>query len=518
MTEAVNIENIAEGLSQDNAQSRIRINETETDRRKKESVKAPIEDSSSELPNPILDGRWSCVVCFAIFWLNFTVAGIATSNGILLLGLVGLYNTSVPKAAMVGSIFLGALMCSGPLVLVLFTFQVSHRQVIISSGCMAFLSTIASVFAPQIEFLYFTHGIIAGGSMGMAYFAGNTILVSYFKKKRSIAVGIVCFGGGCGVFCFNYLLEKSISFYGMRGTFLLLSGIYLNIIVYGSLCRPLSYWTSIKNNIKGMKENSTKVLQSETNQGFESEMENIKTENKSSENEVRNSANVTENITYSTERRLSKISERISHGFKSLFSNLFDPVVFKSSGLQLLLFIYFVWAAGESYVIFIPANVVDIGLSSEEGALIMSVYGIFAALSQLGVGMVADLLHVPISYILTFSMTSLIIISIAIPFCHSFIAFAICTAIYGTFHGVTTAIRVLLATSILGVKNLDKSYAPVCLMVGIGYIVFPLLAGTLYKSIQSFAAIFYFNGGVLFTGLIASIGLLYMQVKGKFCE
>ena len=85
----------------------------------------------------------------------------------------------------------------------------------------------------------------------MSYFAANTILASYFKKKRSLVVGIAFSGGGCGVFALNYLIEKSICFYGMRGTFLLLSGLFLNLTVHGSLCRPLKCLKTSKKRVTG---------------------------------------------------------------------------------------------------------------------------------------------------------------------------------------------------------------------------------------------------------------------------
>lgn len=479
------------------------------------SEKATDEESIGEENVLIPDGGWGWVVCFAVFWLNFCVAGIGTSNGILLLGLTDLYNESISKAAMVGSIFLGALMSAGPLVLILMSFRASHRQVIISGGFVAFASTLVSVFSPMLELLYFTYGILTGGSLGMSYFAGNTILASYFKKKRSLAVGIAFCGGGCGVFALSYLMEKSISFYGMKSTFLLLSGIYLNMVVFGALCRPLKC-LKMNNRVKEKKKQSVKGLQTETNSGFEPE--------ETSENRSRVDINVSdmdthrnsvsEDMELSHEKQPSVFIRRVTAKCK----NIFDPVVYKNHGVRLLLIIYFIWSAGEVVPVFLPANVVHRGLTREEGALLMSIYGVMFAASQLVVGMIADLLHVPISYILAVSMVALTLTSVAIPFCYTFLAFAFCTGVFAIFHGFTTALRVMIAAAILGVKNLNKCYSPICLLIGVGYIIFPLMTGALYDATQSFDYIFYFIGGTLFFGLIASTGIIYLQVKGKFKE
>ena len=65
----------------------------------------------------------------------------------------------------------------------------------------------------------------------------------------------------------------------------------------------------------------------------------------------------------------------------------------------------------------------------------MSIYGVVTAFSQIVVGIFADLLHIPISYLLTFSLLGMSVISAAIPFCHSFSSFVICIFLYAIFEG-----------------------------------------------------------------------------------
>lgn len=59
------------------------------------------------------DGGWGWIVCFATFMTNFTVTGITSTNGIILLGLLGLFNESVSKTSLVGSVLAGFLMFGG---------------------------------------------------------------------------------------------------------------------------------------------------------------------------------------------------------------------------------------------------------------------------------------------------------------------------------------------------------------------------------------------------------------------
>ncbi|CAE1331453.1 unnamed protein product [Acanthosepion pharaonis] len=293
------------------------------------------------------------------------------------------------------------MLCVGPFVLLLMTFNASHRQVIICGGFVSALSTLASFFAHNVEVLYVTYGILSGTFVGISYFAGNTIVGCYFKKKRTVAVGIAQSGTGVGAFALNYLLERSIFFYGMRGTFLLISGLLLNFLVYGALCRPLK--------------------------------------------------------TVNTEKKMKD--------------------VMKNPGMQLLLIIYFFWTAGECVILYLPAKAVNVGLTREQGALTMSIYGAVFMLSQIVVGILADLIHIPQSYLLMSSLLGMAATSFAFTFCHSFPWFVLCTSLFAIFHGFTFPLRVVLVSSILGVRNLTKGYSPLCLMIGLTYIIDTIITG-----------------------------------------
>ena len=119
---------------------------------------------------------------------------------------------------------------------------------------------------------------------------------------------------------------------------------------------------------------------------------------------------------------LSKISKNVFLHRFLLYTYMYVSVNFKIPAVEVI-------------SIFLPANVVDVGLSREEGALIMSINGVMFAVSQLLVGVVADLLHVPISYILTLSLLVLTVTSVSIPFCQSLLSLILCSSTFAVFHG-----------------------------------------------------------------------------------
>ena len=47
-----------------------------------------------------------------------------------------------------------------------------------------------------------------------------------------------------------------------------------------------------------------------------------------------------------------------------------------------------------------------------------------------------------------------------------------------SFIGFSTTLRVVLVASLLGVQNMNKGYSHLCLLIGLAYIIHPIIAGT----------------------------------------
>lgn len=477
-----------------------------------ESEKDPDVENAGQIP----DGGWGWIVCFGGFMINFTAVGMVSSNGILLLAMVDIYEVTISRTAMVGSVFMGIMNGAGPFVLLLMMFHASHRQVIICGGILSAMSTIASFFVNKVEVLYVSYGILTGAFVGISFFSGNTIVGSYFKKKRTIAIGIANSGSGFGAFTLNYLVERSISFYGIRGTFLLISGLFLNFVVFGALCRPLkNFNVSMKNKkVNEIVLKSVKMFQTETNLGFEPDGE-------TRENQIETNTNNSDGCVHleqSEDSPPTKMTTTLARKCSYLRLAIFNPDVMKNQCMQLLLTIYLFWAAAETVLLYLPAKAVNVGLSIEQGALIMSIYGAMFAFSQFIVGILADFIHVPTSYILMSSMLVMSATAVAFTFVHSFAFFVLCISLFGMCKGFASALRVVLVANILGVKKLEKGFSPLSLLIGVAYIIFPIIAGALFDATQSFDVIFYFASGCLCVGGITSSGIIYMQRKNKFYE
>lgn len=148
----------------------------------------------------------------------------------------------------------------------------------------------------------------------------------------------------------------------------------------------------------------------------------------------------------------------------------------------------------------------------------MSIYGVVIAFSQIVVGILADLFHIPVSYLLMSSLFGMSVTSVAITLCHSFWLFILCASLFAICHGFSYTLRMVLVASILGVRNLTKGYSPLCLLIGLTDIIDTTIAGFLLEATQSYDSIFYFTAASLFIACILSSGIVYLQRNGKFHE
>lgn len=81
-------------------------------------------------------------------------------------------------------------------------------------------------------------------------------------------------------------------------------------------------------------------------------------------------------------------------------------------------------------VIYLPAKCEDVGLNREQGALIISIQGAVIIFSQIVIGLLVDLLHIPKSYLLMSSLLGMSVATVAITFCQTFSLFALCISLF----------------------------------------------------------------------------------------
>lgn len=87
--------------------------------------------------------------------------------------------------------------------------------------------------------------VFSGGSTSILYISVQNEIKNYFDgRAKAMAVSFTLFGIGVGGMCWPYISSSLVNEYGLRGTFLIYSGIFAN-------CIPLSAMIAPPRTIKG---------------------------------------------------------------------------------------------------------------------------------------------------------------------------------------------------------------------------------------------------------------------------
>jgi hypothetical protein len=187
---------------------------------------------------PPPDGGWGWVVVFASFVMHLIADGCAFSFGVLYVELKDYFDESKGSTAFVGSLFVAMPLLAGPIGGAV-TNKYGCRFATILGGFISGTGCVLSYFAPNLQVLCLTFGVIAGFGLSMVYVAGVVVVAYYFEKRRAFATGLAVAGSGIGTFLFAPLIEKLIETFAWRGTLLIIGGIMYNLMICGALLRPL---------------------------------------------------------------------------------------------------------------------------------------------------------------------------------------------------------------------------------------------------------------------------------------
>jgi len=176
---------------------------------------APSKKKSEDADDDVIpppDGGWGWMVVFGSFMIHIVADGITYSFGIFMVEFIAFYGVSTESASWVLSILVGVTLGSGPIASSMVN-KYGCRPVTIVGAIIAGIGLGVSIFAPTIEVLYLTVGLLAGFGFGMMYLPAIVSVTCYFEKKRSFATGIAVCGSGLGTFIFAPLTQTLIDGY-----------------------------------------------------------------------------------------------------------------------------------------------------------------------------------------------------------------------------------------------------------------------------------------------------------------
>ncbi|XP_070567597.1 monocarboxylate transporter 9-like isoform X2 [Ptychodera flava] len=307
---------------------------------------------------------------------------------------------------------------------------------------------------------------------------------------------------------FPPLYQILIDSYGWRGAFLIIAGMNSNIIVCGLLMRdgrPRFHRDKEQNN-QDQRLNKSQELPEQYDERCETSFallnQDTVSEIKESTSDTHTDVDTSKDFSL-TENTSSRAAERNTtsqtmwlhrltrncwvHTLGNLGFHLFHSSFF----VLMWILSFFLGIAYFTAMVFLMAKVVSAGVTRLDASFLMIISGICSLVGRLLHGSMVDLAKV--SPLLVYGSHVFIggLTLILIPLGRSYAVFAVLIGIFGYSYGVYYPVSIVCLKHKLGVQNLSSALGWIFFITGIGTLIGPPVAGTVYLCV-AVAILFYY--------------------------
>ncbi|MBN3323158.1 MOT9 protein, partial [Atractosteus spatula] len=453
-----------------------------------------------------LDGGWGWAIVAASFMGQLLAYGSPQSVGVLYPEWLSAFQEGKGVTAWVGSLVSGVGLIASP-VCSACVLNFGARPVTVFSGVMVAGGLMLSAFAPNVQFLFFSYGIVVGLGCGLVYAATVTITCQYFDKRRGLALGIVTTGTSVGGFLYATAQNELIELYGLEGCLLMVGALSLNLMACAGPMRPLrppGYFLKQKAALERTEEQLSirperhpfpeepgKKCLASVEKGLAAGDGDGKDPTAAERGYLGSSALV----------RIIKQKRQAYAKYVRTTGEILRDRVFAC--LCVCLFLFSLGAFPP--VLFME----DVARSSGlvEGVCVIplvSIVAIMTGVGKLALGVMADLSWMNSLYLYTFTIVGSGVVLLIIPTAESFVELAVLSGFVGFFSG-NWSITPYVTTKIVGLEGLTQAYGILMFFGGFGIMLGPPVVGWFYDWTESYDLAFYFSGVCV---LLGGLGLL----------
>ncbi|XP_077979869.1 monocarboxylate transporter 13-like [Glandiceps talaboti] len=123
----------------------------------------------------------------------------------------------------------------------IFVKKFGYRMTVMIGSIVSTLGFFLSAFTSNVEFLYFSIGILVGTGYSLVVPPTLGIPALFIRKRYTLANALVVTGGGIGTIIFPLVIQLMIDNYGWRGAFIMFSALNAHMCVSASLFRRQVY-------------------------------------------------------------------------------------------------------------------------------------------------------------------------------------------------------------------------------------------------------------------------------------
>ncbi|KAK7484241.1 hypothetical protein BaRGS_00024490 [Batillaria attramentaria] len=164
--------------------------------------------------------------------------GAVRSFGVIFVGIQDKYGASASMVSLIAGVQGGVFSLSALVTLTFLIDLVPVRTLVMLGGLIASTGLGLCFLANSVQFLVITQGVAVGLGISMIFGPGFVLLGNYFVKRRAMAAPIGNTGGSIGGLVMPLVTRLLLEEYGLSGTYLLLAGIFAQVLVLASFFTP----------------------------------------------------------------------------------------------------------------------------------------------------------------------------------------------------------------------------------------------------------------------------------------
>ncbi|KAK3095898.1 hypothetical protein FSP39_020526 [Pinctada imbricata] len=406
------------------------------------------------------------------------------------------------------------------------------RQCVIAGGILLSLAHGSSSFVGNIQTLYLTYGTFLGFGIALSFSSVMVMVGTYFDKRRGLANGLVMASGSLGTLLLGPGIRYLIDEYTLKGALIIVCGLCTHVVASGAAMRPISFYYYKKTKINKEKVKDVEINKSSNdallNDVIHSETVVYKGAWRDSPIVVRRrsmsesahnkpiktyvsddklfSLSIADLRVYSNEESESENSENDSclKNLKKKIVKVFDYRILKRGPFIRMLLAYMAGSLAVSTPIFyLPAYAEEQGLSKQDAAILISIYGCIDVIGRMSAGALSDVGIIKRQYLIGLGLLLNGVTQCLALFYQDFWTFVVYVSLYGLFGGVMPALYVSRLIEMLGLDLLRSGLLLMYMGQGASLgIMSPLIAGIIAVT--------------LVEGVQKSFGILYVEFIVKF--
>uniref|UniRef100_A0A674AH59 Solute carrier family 16 member 9a n=1 Tax=Salmo trutta TaxID=8032 RepID=A0A674AH59_SALTR len=430
----------------------------------------PVDSMSLQSSKNVLDGGWGWVIVVVCFGAQFLAYGSPQSVGILYPEWLHAFQEGKGMTAWVGSLVSGVGLIASP-VCSACVDNFGARPVTIFSGVMVAGGLMLSAFAPNVQFLIFSYGIVVGTSVGG--------------------------------FLYATAQNELILLFDLDGCLLIIGALALNLMACAGFMRPL--------NMPAYYLKQKAALERTEEQLFENPpADDLKTTPGTSERtltvkdlliiiDAKDITTTNKKGGFMAGSAIVKIIKEKRQAYSKYMHSTAD-FLHDRNFMALCIAIFLFSLGAFPPVLFMEDVAQSEGLIDEVSIIpLVSIVAVTAGMGKLTLGILADVRWINSLFLYAFTLLGTGVALLLIPISRSYVGLQILSAVVGFFSG-NWSLTSYITTKIVGLDKLTQAHGILMFFGGFGIVLGPPVVGCFFDWTQSYDLAFYFSGGSVLLG------------------